>query len=254
LVLTRRGSFRVATTVPTGRDKQEPRSASLCLDDAVKSRSANERAYREYLERHDFCGAARAAIQLAVYHDAYRGESAIASGWLERARSLLDTVPAAPEHAWLAFWKAHLDIHVHGEVAKGEPSLEDAIRLNEAGNIGGDLALMTRGLRGLMAISEGAVDEGLRRLDEAMAAMATGFFVTAFVLLLSETGAIGLPSVLAGAFGLPLALAAGIVVSKFTPAPGRNAIDIVRDMRVPGGETIYDREMRLLRLRNRAPS
>jgi cation/acetate symporter len=88
----------------------------------------------------------------------------------------------------------------------------------------------------------------------ALAAMATGFFVTAFVLLLSETGAIGLPSVLAGALGLPLALAAGIVVSKFTPAPGRNALDIVRDMRVPGGETIYDREMRLLRLRSRAPS
>jgi cation/acetate symporter len=84
--------------------------------------------------------------------------------------------------------------------------------------------------------------------------MATGFFVTAFVLLLSETGAIGLPSVLAGAVGLPMALAAGIVVSKFTPAPGRNALDIVRDVRVPGGETIYDREMRLLRLRSRAPS
>jgi ATP/maltotriose-dependent transcriptional regulator MalT len=148
--------------------------ASLCLDDAVRSRSANERAYREYLDRHDFRGAARVAIQLAVYHDAYRGESAIASGWFERARSLLDTVPAAAEHAWLAFWKAHVDIHVHGEVAKGEPSLEDAIRLNEVCNIGGDLALMTRGLRGLMAISEGAVDEGLRRLDEATTEVLAG--------------------------------------------------------------------------------
>ena len=87
--------------------------AALCLDDAARSRSANERAYREYLERHDFRGAARVAIQLAVYHDAYRGESAIASGWFERARSLLDTVPAAAEHGWLALWKAHVDIHVH---------------------------------------------------------------------------------------------------------------------------------------------
>ena len=79
--------------------------------------------------------AARRASRFSwrVYHDAYRGESAIASGWFERARSLLDTVPAAAEHAWLAFWKAHIDIHIHGEVAKGEPSLEDAIRLNEAG-------------------------------------------------------------------------------------------------------------------------
>ena len=148
--------------------------AALCLDDAVGSRSANERAYREYLERHDFCGAARVAIRLAVYHDAYRGESAIASGWFERARSLLDTVPSTAEHAWLAFWKAHIDIHVHGEVSKGGSSLEDAIRLNEAGNIGGDLALMTRGLLGLMAISEGAVDEGLRRLDEATTEVLAG--------------------------------------------------------------------------------
>jgi ATP/maltotriose-dependent transcriptional regulator MalT len=148
--------------------------AALCLDDAARSRIANERAYREYLERHDFTGAARVAIQLAIHHDAYRGESAIASGWFERARSLLETVPTAAEHAWLAFWRAHLDIHVHGEVAKGETSLEHAIRLNEAGNIGGDLALMTRGLRGLMAISEGAVEEGLRRLDEATTEVLAG--------------------------------------------------------------------------------
>ena len=82
--------------------------------------------------------------------------------------------------------------------------------------------------------------------------MTAGFVVTAVTMLLSETGAIGLPSVLAGAVGLPLALGAGVVVSRFTPAPGRHALDIVRDVRVPGGETVYDREMRLLRLRNRA--
>ena len=106
------------------------------LDDGGGSRAANERAYREYMERHDLRGAARVAIQLAVYHDAYRGESAIASGWFERARTLLDAVPAAPEHAWLAFWKAHLDIHVHGEWPK-RAKPRDAIRLKR-GNIGGD--------------------------------------------------------------------------------------------------------------------
>ena len=34
---------------------------------------------------------------------------------------------------------------------------------------------------------------------------------------------------------------------------GGSALDIVRDVRVPGGETVYDREMRLLRLKSRAP-
>ncbi|HEY7084062.1 MAG TPA: sodium:solute symporter [Hyphomicrobiaceae bacterium] len=86
----------------------------------------------------------------------------------------------------------------------------------------------------------------------ALAAMITGFVVTALAMLLAETSAIGLPSALAGAIGLPLALCAGILASELTPAPGRNALDLVSDMRVPGGETLYDREMRLLRLRSRA--
>lgn len=87
----------------------------------------------------------------------------------------------------------------------------------------------------------------------ALIGMVTGFGVTTFIVLLSETGVLALPSALAGAVGLPLALIAAVTVSKMTPAPGRNALDIVRDVRVPGGETVYDREMRLLRLRSRAP-
>ena len=87
----------------------------------------------------------------------------------------------------------------------------------------------------------------------ALAGMAGGFFVTTVVILLSESGAVALPSALAGAVGLPVGLVAALLVSRLTPAPGRNAVDIVREVRVPGGETLYDREVRLLRLRNRAP-
>jgi cation/acetate symporter len=88
----------------------------------------------------------------------------------------------------------------------------------------------------------------------ALAGMITGFAVTVFMMLLSETGAIGFPSALAGAVGLPLAFAAALGATRLTPAPGRNALDIVREVRVPGGETLYDRELRLLRLKNRTPA
>jgi cation/acetate symporter len=88
----------------------------------------------------------------------------------------------------------------------------------------------------------------------ALAGMITGFVVTVFMMLLSETGAIGLPSALAAAVGLPLAFAAALGATRLTPAPGRNALDIVREIRVPGGETLYDRELRLLRLKNRTPA
>jgi ATP/maltotriose-dependent transcriptional regulator MalT len=119
-------------------------------------------------------GAARVAVQLAVHHDVYRGETAIANGWFERARSLLEPLEPAPEHAWLAFWKAHVEIHVRGQVARGQSNLAEAVRLAEAAQPSGELGLLTLGLRGLLAISEGAIDEGLRRLDEVTTAVSAG--------------------------------------------------------------------------------
>jgi cation/acetate symporter len=86
----------------------------------------------------------------------------------------------------------------------------------------------------------------------ALATMITGLVVTIFTMLLGEAGAIDTSSSLAAVVGLPMALAAGFVASRMTPAPGRSALDTVREMRVPGGETLYDRELRLLRLKNRA--
>ena len=48
-----------------------------------------------------------------------------------------------------------------------------------------------------------------------------------------------------------LGRAGAILASLTTPAPGRSVLELVREIRVPGGEVIYDREMRLLRLKNR---
>ena len=45
-----------------------------------------ERAYRSYRERGDVRGAARMAVWLAWDTAAFRGEQAIANGWLQRAR------------------------------------------------------------------------------------------------------------------------------------------------------------------------
>jgi cation/acetate symporter len=88
----------------------------------------------------------------------------------------------------------------------------------------------------------------------AQAGMITGFGVAVFIILVSETGAVAFPSVLAGLIGLPAGLFAAMAVSRMTPAPSRDILEIALDIRVPGGETLYDREMRLLRLKSRAPS
>jgi cation/acetate symporter len=85
----------------------------------------------------------------------------------------------------------------------------------------------------------------------AQAGMIVGFAVAVLTILLSEIGALNIPSVLGGAIAFPLAAGAAVVGSLMTPAPGQHLIDIINDTRVPGGETLHDREMRLLRLKSR---
>lgn len=83
----------------------------------------------------------------------------------------------------------------------------------------------------------------------AMAGLASGFGVAVVTMLAGS--AIGLDGALAGLLGIPASVLGTILASLATPAPTRSVLELVREMRVPGGEVIYDREMRLLRLKNR---
>jgi cation/acetate symporter len=82
--------------------------------------------------------------------------------------------------------------------------------------------------------------------------MLTGLIVATLAVLLGEAGTWTLPSVLAGAVGLPAGLAATVAASMVTAKPSRNAANILQEIRVPGGETLYDRELRLQRLKSRS--
>jgi cation/acetate symporter len=62
---------------------------------------------------------------------------------------------------------------------------------------------------------------------------------------------IGLDGALAAALGLPAGMFAAIFVTLMTPAPGRHMLELVRDIRVPGGEILVDREMRFQRRQKR---
>ena len=86
----------------------------------------------------------------------------------------------------------------------------------------------------------------------AIAGMLAGLAVAVTGILLGEAGAWALPGVLAGAVGLPAGFATAIAVSVLSPKPGRSVINILEEIRVPGGETLYDRELRLQRLKTRA--
>lgn len=92
-----------------------------------------------------------------------------------------------------------------------------------------------------------------KRMNEigAFSALIAGFTVTSFAILLGEAQLIPFKGPLAGALGLPVAVATAFVVSSVTAPSSRAALELVIGIRIPGRETIYDREMRLQRLKRR---
>ena len=88
----------------------------------------------------------------------------------------------------------------------------------------------------------------------AMLGMIAGLAVAALGILLGEAGVSPLPGVLAAVAGLPVGVVAALAGSLLTPRPSQTVIDGVHEMRVPGGETLYDREVRLQRLRTPIPA
>jgi cation/acetate symporter len=85
----------------------------------------------------------------------------------------------------------------------------------------------------------------------AIAGLIAGLVATTAAILLGEAGVWALPSVLAGAVGLPIGAAATVATSLLTPQPSQHIVAMLQEIRVPGGETLYDRKLRLQRLKTR---
>ena len=127
---------------------------------------ARERAYRLYLERGDRSSAARIASYLAADHLLFRGEPAVANGWLQRAHSLIDDLEPGVDHGWLAIHEGHIAVSLEEDTAKAR---QLAARAVELGRMFGtpELEMLGLGLEGRALVSEGELEAGMGRLDEA---------------------------------------------------------------------------------------
>jgi cation/acetate symporter len=85
----------------------------------------------------------------------------------------------------------------------------------------------------------------------AFVGMVVGFAATLGLMLVSASWQLTLAAPLAGIIALPIAVFAAVAAALATPAPRPTAQGAARDMRIPGGETVYDREMRLMRFEQR---
>ena len=134
---------------------------------------SRERAYRLYLDRGDRRSAARVAVWLAWDYWAFRGENAVANGWLQRARRLLEDHPDAVERAWLDVREGSLCLFEDFDPDRAHALASEGVRVaRAAGSI--DLEMLGGAVQGLALVMSGAVAEGLRRLDEVNAAVVAG--------------------------------------------------------------------------------
>jgi ATP/maltotriose-dependent transcriptional regulator MalT len=127
---------------------------------------ARERAYRLYLERGDKGSAARIAAWLAADCVLFRGEPAVANGWLQRAHSLIDGLEPGVDHGWLAIHEGYIAIALDEDTVKARRLAARAVELGRA-FAAPELEMLGLGLEGRALVSEGELEEGMRRLDEA---------------------------------------------------------------------------------------
>ena len=146
--------------------------AAWWLDDGETVFDARERAYRRYRTDGDAASAARMATWLAADELDFHGAGAVASGWLQRARRLLEPLAPGPDHGWLAFHEGFV-AHTVGDRAL---AIELAVEAAELGRRFGvaDLEMLGLGLQGAALVASTRVEDGMRCLDEATAAALEG--------------------------------------------------------------------------------
>ena len=140
-------------------------------DDVAAAIDARERAYVLRREAGQTIEAARVAAFLAWDYGAMRGASAVANGWLQRARRLAGDLEPSVEQAWLPLIEAsfHLDTDAEAVLRLSGEALEMA---RAYGGIDVEMTALT--LRGLALVSLGRLQEGTRLLDEGTAAATAG--------------------------------------------------------------------------------
>ena len=103
--------------------------AGQMLDEERLAFDARERAYRLYLERGDKGSSARIAAWLAADSLLFRGEPAVANGWLQRAHSLIDGLEAGADHGWLAIHEGHIALALDEDTVKARRLAARAVEL-----------------------------------------------------------------------------------------------------------------------------
>jgi ATP/maltotriose-dependent transcriptional regulator MalT len=128
-----------------------------------------ERAYAGFRRDGDLARAARIALWLSREYGLAFGNDAAARGWLARAERLLRDVAPGAEAGWLDLTRSESTRDAGAAASLASSALDVALATGD-----GDLELRALAQLGLAEVTLGETDQGLARLDEAMAAATSG--------------------------------------------------------------------------------
>jgi DNA-binding CsgD family transcriptional regulator/tetratricopeptide (TPR) repeat protein len=131
--------------------------------------SERERAYDGYVAARRCDDAARVAVWVSHQH-LVGGRASAARGWLARAeRSVEASAPSAAGRGWVAVERARHAESVEEQITQAQRAVEIARTWGD-----GDLEVFALSLLGRAVVSAGRREDGLRLLEEAMAAASSG--------------------------------------------------------------------------------
>jgi DNA-binding CsgD family transcriptional regulator len=128
-----------------------------------------ERAFAAYRRSGKRVEAADTARWLAFLHGTFHGNFSVASGWMGRAESVLEPVGECAAHGWLILDRAPFSRDSSEREKCAASALTIARRFGDA-----DLEFEALALLGETHVASGRVGEGMKLLDQAMAAVSAG--------------------------------------------------------------------------------
>ncbi|MGH9270851.1 MAG: helix-turn-helix transcriptional regulator [Ilumatobacteraceae bacterium] len=156
-------------TVRDGSSLEQRGRAAHAAGDYVVAATAYEEAFATYQHEGDALAAARAARTVGWFRGWVFGDWAVHRGWVARARRLLEQAEHERARGWVI-----LDDALQGkDLEMQRKHYLDAIALARRTR-DHDLECDATASLGMMLVYSGRVDEGMARLDEALAAVCGG--------------------------------------------------------------------------------
>lgn len=128
-----------------------------------------QRAYASYRREGRHETAAFVAARLAQWHGLIYGNASAVSGWIGHARRMLESCDDCPERGWVELFCGVVSPHLEERERFARTAWEIGRRFEVA-----DLEFDALADLGHVRVDQGAVDEGMALIDEAVAAVAGG--------------------------------------------------------------------------------